>query len=148
MRRTSLVVALAALAAAAVIFGATGCSAASPTKPANSSTVSGSQVVVTEKEASTTVLATVGKPLLVQLQANPSTGFTWKASAVPTFTAQVGEPVFVSQAPSGTVGAGGTQNFTFTVKAAGEGPLAFVYARPFEKGVAPAKTFVVNLSAQ
>lgn len=139
------------LLAALLAMSLSGCSASSPTQSSSSSTAtstaSGPAPVVTEKQANTTVQAVVGQPFIVALQGNPTTGFTWKATAVPAFMAQVGDPVFVSQGASGTVGAGGVQTFTFTVKSAGQGPLTMVYARPFEKNVPPAKTFAVTVSS-
>lgn len=137
--------ALVALASALVVAGLVGCSAPAQQSSSSSKTAAGPNVVVTAKDASTTVLGVVGKPILVQLPANPSTGYTWQASSVPTFMAQAGAPTYQSVATGTVVGAGGEQTFTFNVKAAGNGPLSMAYLRPFEKGVPPVKTFTVTV---
>jgi len=140
-------VALLALLGMLLVAVVAGCSApAQSSSSSTSKTASGPNVVVTAKDASTTVLGVVGKPIIVQLPANPSTGYTWQASTVPTFMAQAGAPTFQTEATGTVVGAGGEQSFTFTVKAAGSGPLSLVYLRPFEKGVPPAKTFNVTVT--
>jgi predicted secreted protein len=43
------------------------------------------------------------------------------------------------------MGAGGTQALRFTAKSAGKVELKLGYARPWEKDMAPAKTFVVTV---
>lgn len=139
---------LAALSAALVVTAVAGCASTPTTTPSSSSSksVSGPSVVVTQKDAGSIVMGEVGKNILVQLPSNVTTGYTWKATALPPFMVQAGDPVYESQAASGVVGAGGTQTFTFTVKAQGRGDLTLGYARPSDKGK-PAQTFTVTVDA-
>jgi predicted secreted protein len=88
--------------------------------------------------------------LVLSLASNPSTGFSWKISAIDsTILKQAGEPTFKS-APdaAGKAGAGGTQIWTFDVKAAGSTPLALEYRRSWESDSVPAaQTFRVTIEA-
>jgi inhibitor of cysteine peptidase len=106
-------------------------------------------LVVTEQEASSTVTLAKGQELAVKLDGNPSTGFTWAAETIPPFLAEQGEPTF-EQAPTtgSAVGAGGTQTILFAATTSGKGELKLTYARPWEKGVEPAKTFAITVDAK
>jgi inhibitor of cysteine peptidase len=130
----------------------TGCS-----KPATTGATGGSDdaskgsndtVVVTEASADMTVAATKGQTLLVVLEANPTTGYTWTVASAPEFLKSEGEPTFESEGASGVAGAGGKQTLKFSVTAAGKGTLNLAYLRPWETGVAPAKTFKVDIDAK
>jgi inhibitor of cysteine peptidase len=118
-----------------VIFVATGCS---PAKPVNlTSANKGSQVSVN-----------VGDKIVISLEGNPSTGFTWEAQGLDTaIFLQVGEAAFESSDP-GLVGAGGTLTLTFKALKAGTASLELVYHRPWETGVAPQDTFSVAVTVK
>ncbi len=86
-----------------------------------------------------------GKRFVIELDANPTTGYSWLLSAPP------GDPVsLVDQdyTPTGPQqpGSGGVQQFTFEAKAAGTTTLAFEYVRPWEKDVAPTQTATFPVS--
>jgi inhibitor of cysteine peptidase len=104
-------------------------------------------VVVTKAEADKTVTAAPGQTLVVVLDANPSTGYTWSVASAPEFLKSEGEPAFTSGAKQGEVGAGGKQTLKFTVTAAGMGDLSLSYSRPWES-VAPAETFMVQVESK
>ncbi|MEI8002024.1 MAG: protease inhibitor I42 family protein [Actinomycetes bacterium] len=86
-----------------------------------------------------------GDTFVIVLDANPSTGYSWTAVANPQAT-------FVSSrsvTPQGAmVGAGGTQELTFTAGAKGSSTLTVNYARSFDPaGTPPAKvaTFPITV---
>ena len=66
----------------------------------------------------------------LRLEANPSTGYAWS----------LGKPL--DAAPGGApplAGQGGNEIWTFEAVAPGRTTISMFYARPWEKGVAPAK---------
>lgn len=130
----------------AVFAWAWGCnSAPSTTAPS---------VVIAPVDGGTVMLAP-GSTLELSLDANPTTGFSWQLDEIPTGLALTGEPTYVAinDVPGGTLrtGAGGTQRWRFKVDAAakdgdhGDGTLRLSYRRPWEKDVAPAKTYTANV---
>lgn len=84
-----------------------------------------------------------GQTLVVSLEGNPSTGYTWEAVDLDEgIVRQVGEPAFTPE--SEALGASGTQVLRF--RAAGEGrtTLQLVYHRPWEEAE-PERTFSVDV---
>ena len=87
----------------------------------------------------------VGQKLEVVIAGNPTTGFGWKATALPEGVTQVGEPAYVqdpAEGPDGRrmVGVGGRFIFTFVGAKATEGAIQFAYSRPWEKDTPPVQT--------
>ncbi|MHB1018202.1 MAG: protease inhibitor I42 family protein [Coriobacteriia bacterium] len=107
-----LVVALGLLA-----LGAYGC-----TSPGN--------VVLTAADDGDAVTVRSGGTLIVELEGNPTTGFTWMEAEVPEMLESRGEPEFESA--SDALGAGGMMTLTYDAIEAGEGTLELQYARPWE----------------
>ncbi len=89
-----------------------------------------------------------GQELIIQLDGNPTTGYTWETKDLDTnmFT-QVGDVQFTSSNPK-LVGSGGTQTLTLKVLNAGTSTLSLIYHRPWEKNVQPAKTFTVTVTVK
>jgi inhibitor of cysteine peptidase len=118
-----------------IVIPATACS---PAKPVNlTATDKGSQISLK-----------VGGQVVITLDGNPSTGYTWEAQGLDTtIFKQVGEATFVSSDP-GLVGAGGSLTLTFSVLKAGTAPLTLVYHRPWETGVDPIDTFSVTVTVK
>jgi inhibitor of cysteine peptidase len=98
-------------------------------------------VKITQAEQGKTVKAKVGDTLVVSLEGNPSTGYTWVTKDLPRFLSQEGEPAFTKTDSSGAVGAPGMVDTTFKATAAGSGDLVLEYKRPWETTATPAKTF-------
>jgi inhibitor of cysteine peptidase len=85
-----------------------------------------------------------GQTIVVTLEANPSTGYSWeRAEAQEDILQQVGEPEFTNR--SNLVGAPGTETLRFKAAQAGQTELKLVYHRPWETGVAPEETFTVQV---
>lgn len=86
-----------------------------------------------------------GDTLLVGLQGNPSTGYTWELGfSVPSVIQPAGEADV--RPASNLLGANAT--YTFRLRAVGEGEvtLIFIYHRPFEQNVPPVKTCEVTVT--
>jgi inhibitor of cysteine peptidase len=82
-----------------------------------------------------------GETLVVRLDANPSTGFSWTAlDTAPAILTVDGEPVYTPrEGAANTAGAGGVTTYRLRATAAGRGTLAFAYRRAWDTGVPPAR---------
>ena len=94
-----------------------------------------------------TVTATAGQRVVIELKANPTTGYAWFLESFPSSL----ELVKFSFTPGGTnmPGAGGTQTVEFRAKSPGTAAIDLVYRRPWEKSDAPgSQTFSVKIAIQ
>ena len=88
----------------------------------------------------------LGQLLMVRLPVQAGTGYSWTAST------DTGNLEFVDQStlhPFGeapTIGGGQTQMFMYRAIGPGETTLRFVYRRPWEGGIPPAKTVEQRVS--
>jgi inhibitor of cysteine peptidase len=106
------------------------------------------QVTLTAADNGGQVEVKVGEQIVITLDGNPSTGFTWEAKGLDTTTfEQVGNPTFNSSNP-GLVGSGGTLTLTFKALKAGTATLTLVYHRPWETDVDPIGTFAVTVTVK
>jgi inhibitor of cysteine peptidase len=88
-----------------------------------------------------------GQILVINLEANPSTGYTWEPVDLKgAIVRQVGETEF--NPDSDLVGAPGTQTLRFEALKSGQMDLKLVYHRPWEEGVEPLETFTVQVTVQ
>lgn len=84
-----------------------------------------------------------GQGLVISLEGNPTTGYTWNAVAYDgRILQQVGEPAFTPE--SDAIGAPGRQALSFEALAKGRTTLQVVYHRPWEDGEAD-KVFSVEV---
>jgi inhibitor of cysteine peptidase len=96
--------------------------------------------LVTAEQDGTQVNLGRGDFLLVRLESNPSTGYSWEVqNNDDAVLRQLGEPQF--RPSSNEVGAGGTDTFSFEAIAEGTSVLVMIYHRPFEEGEEPLDTF-------
>lgn len=131
MRRTAAA-AMVALAAAAIA----GCAADSGT------------VTRSDGDSGKAVQLTVGQKLVVDLEENATTGYSWQLeAALPSMLATAGDETRPA-GQAGVVGAAGRRVLTYAATRAGNGELRLVYARPWEHGVPPAKTFTVPVTVR
>jgi len=85
-----------------------------------------------------------GQTLVVSLEGNPTTGYTWEAAELDEqVLRQVGEAEFNPE--SDAIGAGGVQTLRFETVNSGQTTLNLVYHRPWEEDVEPAETFSVQV---
>ena len=104
-------------------------------------------LTLTEEQNGGTVALKVNDLVRVQIDGNPTTGFTWETENLDTsLLGQVGEAEFTQN--SNLVGAGGTFTFTFKALKAGVTHLRLIYHRTFEKDTPPAQVFDVTVDIQ
>jgi len=85
-----------------------------------------------------------GQTLVVSLEGNPTTGYTWEAAELDEqVLQQVGEAEFKPE--SDAIGAGGMQTLRFETVNSGQTTLNLVYRRPWEEDVEPSETFSVQV---
>lgn len=105
------------------------------------------RVTLDESSEGKTLELSPGQQLMVSLDANPSTGFDWAVVKAP---AALGSPEMGYVSSSNVTGAPGKRHLTWTVKAAlpaGDHAVELGYARSFERGVPPFKTFRFKIRA-
>jgi inhibitor of cysteine peptidase len=107
-----------------------------------------SQSKLTIADNGKAIIVNAGEQIVVELDGNPSTGYTWEAKDLDaSLLQQVGQASFKSSNP-GLVGAGGTLTLIFKTLKAGTTNLELVYHRPWETDVKPLSTFVVKLTVK
>jgi len=113
----------------------------------STSTIAAGPAIVTEAQNGKTIAIDQGNPLVVSLESNPSTGYSWQVgkndNSILKFVDQSAFPPTVHMP-----GAPGHQMFKFKAIAAGTDSLELEYIRPWEKGVAPAKRFNVRVTVK
>ena len=106
------------------------------------------QINLTTIDNGSQVEIKAGGKIVITLDGNPSTGYTWETRDLDsTFLEQVGDTAFISSDP-GLIGSGGTLTLTFEVLKAGTTTLSLVYHRPWETDVDPIDTFTVTVVSQ
>lgn len=118
---------------------------------ANQPAASSVDLSLTKSDDGTSITIKTGDTLTVQLDSNPSTGYSWKV--VPddaAVLAQVGEPQFSLGDKTPMPGAGGVEIFTFIAKKAGTTTLTLLYARPWETDTTPTpqNTWMVQVTVE
>lgn len=128
----------------ALAFAMAGCAASFSGPQSSGGTVPGS-TRLSDGDSGKTVELAVGASLVIALEENATTGYSWALQgSVPGVLTVVGDEQKAA-ADTGVVGAAGRHTFEYKAAAAGEGELKLVYVRPWEKGVAPVKTYTVTV---
>jgi inhibitor of cysteine peptidase len=106
-------------------------------------------VVVTDKDNDGKVTVNKGGILLVKLQGQPSTGYTWVVAKNNTDVLAV-EGKSTTEKIEGKPPIGGPVLIVhkFEAVGVGESKLELQYKRPFEKDKKPAKTFTVTVTVK
>jgi inhibitor of cysteine peptidase len=89
----------------------------------------------------------VGAILTLNLESNPTTGYSWQL-AKPLDNRLVkllGHRYCPQKAAPGVVGSGGIEIWRFKALRAGQTQINLKYCRPWEKGIAPAKTKKIDI---
>ncbi len=85
-----------------------------------------------------------GQTLVVSLEGNPTTGYTWEAAELDEqVLRQVGEAEFKPETDA--IGSGGVQTLRFETVSSGQTTLKLVYHRPWEEDVEPSEIFSVQV---
>lgn len=103
----------------------------------------GHEVVVTEKDNGTTIELGIKDSVRVDLPGNPTTGFTWEEQSSAETILHKKKQTYSSS--STLVGAGGLYTFTYEATSVGSTQLSFIYFRPWEVDVPPAKRFAITV---
>jgi inhibitor of cysteine peptidase len=99
-----------------------------------------------ESNNNTAINVTTGEFLVVSLEGNPTTGYTWEVEELnEQVLQQVGDIVSVPE--SDLMGAPSKQIATFEVVGAGDATINMVYHRPWETDVEPVDTFTLTVIA-
>lgn len=101
--------------------------------------------VYSEAHNGRTIRLHAGEVFTVTLPANPTTGYVWELQSVDTAVLATSSQVLYTPKEGGALGGGGTAAFTFRAIAPGRATVQMNYARPWEKGAAPARTFVLGV---
>ena len=84
--------------------------------------------------------------ILIALESNPTTGYSWEASYDETMLELVEETYELGEyAQQGVVGAGGTELFRFRALKTGEVEITMVYKRSWEVEALDQKVFTVDI---
>jgi inhibitor of cysteine peptidase len=115
-------------------------------------------IAIPEPSAATTETITVGQAasgshrslhrrdlLVVRLPSNPSTGYRWKIRSGTEKVLSSVRRTYVPPRDTAPLGAPGTAIFRLRAAARGKTTLRIVYARPWESGVSPARTFTLRV---
>ncbi len=99
---------------------------------------------ITASDAGKTIDLNKGDTLVVSLEGNATTGYSWVvADPAPSILQQAGD--FEVTPVSDAMGAPGTIVLKFSAVQSGQATLTLEYRRPWEKGVAPDKTYEVTV---
>jgi inhibitor of cysteine peptidase len=102
---------------------------------------------LTAANGNQTIESKVGDTLVVELEGNPTTGYTWEAVELDqAVLEQVGEPEY--NAESDLLGAPGVIILRFKAVGPGQTLLKLVYHRPWEQDVPPEETFEVMIAVK
>ena len=90
-----------------------------------------------------------GQDFNLNLPSNPTTGFRWmmRETAAPQLKL-LGPEVYSTPEEAGVVGSAGVSTWRFRAVSRGEAKLVLDYRRPWENGVAAAKSFVCKISVR
>ena len=103
-----------------------------------------SDVQISAEDAGTTIALQTGQMLLITLESNPTTGYSWHVAEIDESVLRLqGDPAFQSE--SDLAGAGGAETLRFKAMAAGETNLTLTYDRPWETDVEPIETYTVQV---
>lgn len=90
----------------------------------------------------------VGESYVIKLDCNPTTGYNWELKSINRkIAAPKGDVAFQrNEAPPGMVGVPGVCTLEVAGVKPGKTKAVLVYRRPWEKDVAPARTFTAEIT--
>ncbi len=97
-----------------------------------------------------TIQVKAGETISIKLDSNASTGYSWKVTGISSASAAQNGKIEYEAPPQPKtgpirVGQGSTAVIKIDAVSAGKSTISLEYARPWEKGKAPAKTFTITL---
>jgi inhibitor of cysteine peptidase len=129
-----------------ILLAVVGCATQAPPLPPPAST----PTRITLPESGGRASLTVGQELALALDANATTGYRWEIlTPVPEVVTVVDPGTYRTVPdPEARVGSGGVTTYVFRAARPGTGVLTVVYRRPWESGVAPARTTRVEVEVR
>ncbi len=107
----------------------------------------GGKIKINDTDNGRPVAAKVGQTIVLELNANPTTGYSWQINQIDTtILQQVGEVQYDSD--STLLGSGGTETIIFEVIGSGATTLMLNYQRPWEEGIAPIDVFILHITVK
>ena len=103
------------------------------------------RVHLRDKDAGRSIRLKPKEKLDVDLDENPTTGYSWQTVSIPSLL-ELKDSDYVPDAPQ-RCGSGGRKTFHFVVARPGSGTLRMEYRRPWEKEVEPARVYEVSLES-
>jgi inhibitor of cysteine peptidase len=104
--------------------------------------------ILSEADNEANVTIAKGSTLVIRLAANPSTGYSWQLGGDPKLLSLDPTKFEPAKSDKRLVGSPEVQVMQFKAKDSGTASLVLEYRRPWEKNVAPAKTFKVQVTVQ
>ena len=121
------------------------------TGPQPTQTPTGQEVWVTDEDAGSYVTLGLADSLIVALDSNPTTGYSWALVSISdeNVLQKVSDEYIPAPTPTGEpiVGSGGEEIWTFAPLAAGTSTIEMEYIRPWEPD-APAGTFNITVTVE
>jgi len=108
--------------------------------PAATAGAASSTTTLTSHDDGRIITLAKGATLVVQLESNPTTGYSWAVKGNTAPLKLVGSDSKPTD-QSGRMGAPSTQQFRFKAMETGTVTLKLIYRRPWEQNIAPVKTF-------
>jgi inhibitor of cysteine peptidase len=148
---TGFAVCLAAIAGAILAQSGSAPAPATASTPATATApepaTKAADLAVTEADNGKTLTMGNHKTATISLAGNATTGYSWTVTKTDGAAfEQVGTVDYVpDRSPPGMVGTGGTSVVKFKAVKVGQSTITMGYARPWETGKEPAKTFTVTL---
>ena len=120
-------IAVVLMATLLVLAAVAGCGS-SKTTPTSPTTPTKKTTVKIYTDATKNITAKVGETFIIQLKANPTTGYQWQiAGSLSPAVVKVSNVYVPSKASSTTVGSGGVENWTFKAVSAGDALIQMEY---------------------
>lgn len=127
---------------------ATATATATATAPA--ATAKAPELAVVESDNGKTLTIALNTNVSISLAGNATTGYSWSVTKIDgAALEQAGDIQYVpDRSRPGMVGVGGASVAKFRAAKAGQSTITLGYARPWETGIPPTKTFTVTLIVQ
>ena len=100
----------------------------------------------TQKDSGTAFNSSKGSFIEIALKGNPTTGYTWNIAEYDQEILKLEGSTFVRD--SDLTGAGGVENFKFSVIGKGKTTLVIQYNRVWEKDVKPIEVFKLTINSK
>ncbi len=111
---------------------------------------SSNDIIVTSAHHDTSVILAGGQRLIVRLEGQPGTGYSWAPQEPPALLRQTERSVFepLAEQPADLTSAPAVQVLTFVPVRAGNETITLVYRRPWDHAAEPLRTFTLHIETR